>query len=115
MIPMKSEIVGREAEIKILQKLLVSEKPELLAIYGRRRIGKTYLIKSYYKDNLVFSCSGQQDGKTQEQLVNFTEQINFYFPGKKILLAPKTWQEAFVLMKAGIDSIPHKKKKVIFF
>jgi len=112
---MKSEIVGREAEIKILQKLLVSEKPELLAIYGRRRIGKTYLIKSYYKDNLVFSCSGQQDGKTQEQLVNFTEQINFYFPGKKILLAPKTWQEAFVLMKAGIDSIPHKKKKVIFF
>jgi uncharacterized protein len=74
-----------------------------------------FITRQIMKDNLVFSYSGQQDGKTQEQLINFTELLNAWFPEQKILLAPKTWQEAFVLMKAGIDSISLKKKKVIFF
>jgi AAA+ ATPase superfamily predicted ATPase len=88
------EIIGREKEIMILEKLLMSKKPELLAIYGRRRIGKTYLIKTYYRKSLSFSCSGQYDGKTREQLINFTEQLNNHFPEKKKMLAATTWQEA---------------------
>jgi len=50
---MKQSITGRIAEIKILEQLLKSNQPELLAIYGRRRVGKTYLIKNEYRLQLV--------------------------------------------------------------
>lgn len=112
---MKSAIIGREDEIKILERLLHSREPELLAIYGRRRVGKTFLIKSYYQEHIVFSCTGQYNGKTQGQLTNFAEQINLYFPGKKTILAPATWQDAFSILRECIDSLKGDKKKVIFF
>jgi len=112
---MKTSIVGREPEIKILERLLHSREPELLAIYGRRRVGKTFLIKSYYQEHIVFSCTGQNNGKTQEQLINFAEQLNLYFPGRKTILAPATWQEAFSVLRECIDSLKGDRKKVIFF
>jgi AAA+ ATPase superfamily predicted ATPase len=90
---MTAPIIGREAEIKILERLLHSGEPELLAIYGRRRVGKTFLIKTYYKEHLAFSCSGQYNGKTREQLTNFIEQLNIYFPQNKELLHADTWQQ----------------------
>lgn len=86
-----------------------------MAIYGRRRIGKTYLIKTYYKENLSFSCIGQYKGKTQEQLINFTEQLNTYFPDRKKMLAARTWQEAFQFLKERLNSLEYEGKKVIFF
>jgi AAA+ ATPase superfamily predicted ATPase len=112
---MATSIIGREAEIKILQRLLHSEEPELLAIYGRRRVGKTFLIKTYYKEYLAFSCSGQYNGKTREQLTNFIEQLNVYFPQNKELLHAETWQFAFKRLRSSLESIRGSKKKVIFF
>src|ERR1700742_2676243 len=112
---MATSIIGREAEIKILERLLHSGEPQLLAIYGRRRVGKTFLIKTYYKEHLAFSCSGQYNGKTQEQLANFTEQLNFYFPENRDLLRSETWQFAFNRLRYCLESTPISKKKVIFF
>ena len=51
---MKERIFAREREIEKLQRLLASEKPEFLAIYGRRRVGKTYLIQEFFKDKGIF-------------------------------------------------------------
>ncbi len=112
---MNTQIIGREEEINILEKLLKSREPELLAIYGRRRVGKTFLVKTYYKPNLIFSCSGQYNGKTNEQLINFSEQLNISFPAKKITSPAATWQEAFSRLRDSIEAIKHKRKKVIFF
>jgi len=112
---MNTKIIGREDEINILEKLLKSPEPELLAIYGRRRVGKTFLVRTYFKENLVFSCSGQYNGKTREQLVNFTEQLNVYFAPQKTILAAATWQEAFSQLRECLEKINHKKKKVVFF
>ena len=112
---MNPQIIGREEEIKILERLLHSKDAQLLAIYGRRRVGKTFLIRSYYREHLVFSCTGQYNGKTSEQLINFAEQLNLHFPKKKTLLAPATWQEAFSLLRESIDTLKGDKKKVIFF
>lgn len=112
---MNSLIIGREQEIKILDRLLNSKDAELLAIYGRRRVGKTFLIRSYYKQHLVFGCTGQYNGKTRAQLINFAEQLNLHFPEKKTIVAPATWQEAFSTLRECIDSIKGNKKKVIFF
>jgi uncharacterized protein len=112
---MNSEIIGREPELTILERLLHSKNPELLAIYGRRRVGKTFLIRSYYQQHLVFGCTGQYNGKIREQLINFGDQLNRYFPEKKTILAPATWQEAFFILQDRIDSLKSDKKKVIFF
>jgi predicted AAA+ superfamily ATPase len=112
---MATTIIGREAEIKILERLLHSGEPELLAIYGRRRVGKTFLIKTYYKEHLTFSCSGQYNGKTREQLTNFIEQLNVYFPKNKELLHADTWQYAFNRLRSSLENMPESKKKVIFF
>src|ERR1700761_3771544 len=107
---MNTQVIGREDELKILERLLHSKDPELLAIYGRRRVGKTFLIRSYYQQHLVFSCTGQPNAKTQEQLTNFAEQLNLYFPGKKTILAPGTWQEAFSMLREQIDSLKGDRK-----
>ena len=109
------EITGREAEKAILKKLSESQEPELLALYGRRRVGKTYLIKTYFKNNIAFSCSGQYLGKTKEQLINFALQLNHYFPDRKPEFPPITWQEAFLQLAKCLETTNHKGKKVVFF
>jgi len=109
------EIVGRVDEIKIMEELLKSETPELLAVYGRRRVGKTFLIKTYYSKHMTFSCSGQYNGKTREQLINFTDQLNKWFPNNKSSVAADTWQHAFARLKECIETVKHKRKKVLFF
>ncbi|MFN3664610.1 MAG: AAA family ATPase [Sediminibacterium sp.] len=112
---MSSIIIGREAEKTILENLLKSNAPELLAIYGRRRVGKTFLIKTYYKDNLTFSCSGQYQGKTNEQLINFAIQIGTCFPEHKPPVTPSSWQAAFQLLENCLDTKKDRQKKVLFF
>ena len=64
-------MIGRKQEIKRIQTLLTSNRSEFLAITGRRRVGKTYLIDTLLKDNYCFSMTGIQDGNTDAQLVNF--------------------------------------------
>lgn len=86
-----------------------------MAIYGRRRVGKTFLIKQYYHRHIIFSCTGQDKGKTQEQLINFASQLNVHFPNNQIMLAPTSWQEAFMALSERIESIKGHGKKVLFF
>jgi hypothetical protein len=73
------------------------------------------LISTYFKENLVFNCSGQHNGKTSEQLANFTEQLNKYFPTRKQLLAADSWQKAFNWLTQSLDTLEQKGKKVLFF
>jgi AAA+ ATPase superfamily predicted ATPase len=112
---MDSTIIGRQAEQKILEQLFHSKEPELLAIYGRRRLGKTFLIRSYYRHTLVFTCTGQYNEKTRRQLINFAEQLNLHFPEQKTIRAPATWQEAFSNLRERLDSLDGAGKKVILF
>lgn len=57
------KITGRKAEIKLLQSLLEKEESSFVAVYGRRRIGKTYLIRQVYQKETVFECSGLHQKK----------------------------------------------------
>ena len=52
------KIVGRKHEIKVFQELLEKSTPEYVANYGRRRVGKTYLIREVYQKHIVFEFSG---------------------------------------------------------
>lgn len=86
-------MVGRKEEIGILEDLLNSKKPEFLALYGRRRIGKTYLIKEFFNDSFSFYATGVQNCNTKQQLRVFKESLEKYGDRKKTI--PKDWFEAF--------------------
>ncbi len=60
---MANEIIGREEEIKLLEECYQSGKAELVAVYGRRRVGKTYLVKNLFQDRFDFFVTGQYEGK----------------------------------------------------
>lgn len=76
-------MIGRIEEIKILNNLLQSKEAELLCVLGRRRVGKTFLIRETFKTNIVFEFVGIQNGTRQEQLNQFTFSLQQTFGKKK--------------------------------
>ena len=52
------QLIGREEEKRILNRMLTTGSPELVAIYGRRRVGKTYLVHTFLKDKIIFELTG---------------------------------------------------------
>ena len=73
------KLIGREPEIERLDNILVSGQAEFLAVYGRRRVGKTFLIRQYLKDHIVFDFTGTKDGAKEEQLQNFYAEFKRWF------------------------------------
>ncbi len=69
------KVVGRIREIEILQDLEKSNKSELVVVYGRRRIGKTFLIREVYKNKMIFDVTGLHNGTLKDQLKNFHNQL----------------------------------------
>lgn len=115
---MENKIVGRVQEIKILNKMLASNKAEFLAIYGRRRVGKTYLIRQYFKNKpcYYFQITGVKNGSMKEQLYEFTRAIeNTFYQSGITLKEPNTWMKAFELLTNTIAEYATKKKIVLFF
>jgi hypothetical protein len=73
-------IIGRESEKKKLSKILNSNEAEFLAIYGRRRVGKTFLIHEFFQGRgLYFEVTGQKDAGLKMQLENFHQAVQEAF------------------------------------
>ncbi|MCB1117225.1 MAG: AAA family ATPase [Chlamydiia bacterium] len=109
------QITGREKEIKILQKLLDSNNPELLAVYGRRRVGKTYLIsRFFYGKGLYFELTGINRGSRQEQLNQFSKAMSEAFPTAGPFPSPKSWFTAFDILREQLERHPKKSKIILF-
>jgi len=112
-----NKISQRSPEIKVLDSLWRSPQAEFLAIYGRRRVGKTFLIEQYFKKiPTFFSFTGQRKTTTRVQVKNLSVKLKGYFPQQEF--APiKDWSDFFIELKKCItshDNISHQKK-VIFF
>jgi len=82
------DIIGRKDEIKELEKYYDSERPELVVVYGRRRVGKTYLIKEYFKSNFTFYFTGEINSSNAANLANFDRAILECQRGR-IILTPR--------------------------
>jgi predicted AAA+ superfamily ATPase len=104
-------MVGRKSEKAIIESLLKSQKSEFLAVTGRRRVGKTYLIDTLLGDYYCFSMTGIQNAKTSAQLVNFGIKLSDY---TNVSCSPKDWQEAFHQLKIYLRKLDKEKKQVIF-
>ena len=86
-------VIGRDFEKKKLTEIVESEQPAFVAIYGRRRVGKTYLVKEFFDNKFAFYATGLANGDTKTQLLNFTIYINQSFGTD--YKTPKTWLETF--------------------
>tara|TARA_B110000211_G_C14068585_1_gene548850 strand:+ start:996 stop:2408 length:1413 start_codon:yes stop_codon:yes gene_type:complete len=111
---MAKTIIGRVAEKEILTRALNSSRSELIAVYGRRRIGKTFLVREFYEKEIVFSVTGYSVGNRTVQIKNFMMKLNEVtdkFKGDK----PTDWIDTFSLLKKYITGLrATKRKKVIF-
>jgi uncharacterized protein len=104
---------GRENEQKILTAILQSKKPEFLAIYGRRRVGKTFLIREFFnhKPVLFLNTTGAKDASLHEQIEHFTKEISKTFYQSIPLQAGKSWDKTFELLTQAIHASKAKKSR----
>lgn len=107
-------IIGREDELALLSKIEKSEDAELIAVYGRRRVGKTFLIRNAFKKQLVFEFSGIHHVSLVQQLENFSDTLS-KASGSLPLAKPASWIQAFKMLTDYLTPLIKKQKKVVFF
>ena len=116
-------LIGREKEIAELEEVYHSDEAELVAVYGRRRVGKTYLINEVFRDRVVFTHAGLSpievndnakitNKRMKEQLLHFYQSLilNGLKPKKK----PTSWLEAFYLLETLLIQKDDGKRQVVF-
>lgn len=108
---MIKDIIGREKERELLNQYIDSNESEFIAIYGRRRVGKTFLIRKMFGERLAFYMTGMDNVTMQDQLLNFTLELR-KFSGKDIPV-PENWLYAFNSLSTYLESLPNGNK-IIF-
>jgi len=112
------DLIGRREEQVALIDFLKSNRPEFLAIYGRRRIGKTFLIKQTFakQDCVFFYATGIQHGMMSDQINRFTKEIGRVFYQGIDIKERKNWVETFDLLSDALEkNLPKNKKIILFF
>ena len=104
-------MIGRKQEIELLEQAYHSNRSEFIAIYGRRRVGKTFLVRQLFADKFAFTYSGMPNVSTKVQLHNFYKEL--LAQGCQAQSAPKNWTDAFFMLRELVASKP-EGKKVIF-
>jgi AAA+ ATPase superfamily predicted ATPase len=113
---MKTLLTGRKREIATLKKALASDESEMVSVIGRRRVGKTFLIQSVYKEQIAFEISGLQYAEKNDQLRSFRQRLREAFPGLAEQPVPKDWLDAFFQLTEALDATGNNEaKRVIFF
>lgn len=106
---MKRILVGREAERKLLKEYLDTEKSEFIVVYGRRRVGKTFLIREVLGNEACFSLTGMENADMHDQLANFYFTLRRDYPSA---VQPQSWIEAFDELQSYLESLPEGRKTV---
>ena len=108
----KKHLIGRERERQLLDDICRSGKAEFVAVYGRRRIGKTFLVDSYFDQKYDFFMAGMYEATKREQLTNFAHQLSQY--SKEVQPVPPDWMEAFFQLQHYLQTLHDKDCIVVF-
>ena len=103
-------IIGRDLEKSILERAFRSNESEFIAIFGRRRVGKTHLIRKYFGDFICFEIVGQYDGTLKDQLNNFANGLSKAIGLGIRMQRPASWNEAFQQLEQYLESPAIKAK-----
>lgn len=111
------KIIGRSKEKGELDEAYNSNNAEFIAVYGRRRVGKTYLIKNFFqaKKCVYFQMTGIYKGSLNNQLSRFSKELGAAFYRDASIKIPMNWMDAFEELTHAIQQIPKNKKIIIFF
>ena len=110
-----NQIIGRESEITVLDRLYHLSEASLIAIYGRRRIGKTFLVSHYFQTKGVYlEITGSKNSSLEEQLKNFHREFSSLFPHAIDQSPPKDWSEAFLRIQKSVEQQGSKNKMILF-
>ena len=107
----RKSIVGRKHEQEILQMCVDSPKAEFIAVYGRRRIGKTYLVKQFFGEKFDFYTTGIYNVSRAEQLKRWQEQLYRYSGTKRT--RPKDWFEAFMQLQEFVELLKFGNQMIL--
>ena len=112
-------VIGREKEIQELTKVLQSDRPEFVVLYGRRRVGKTFLIDNVYKDCIVFRHAGlpPKKAKPKQRLKLQLDAFAVSLKRSGVELPSEglaSWMDAFFALERYLDCLDKKKKQVVF-
>lgn len=107
-------IIGRKEEINIFKQLQEGQKPAFVAVYGRRRVGKTYLVKQIFSKSFSFYMTGVANVTTRQHLSNFHVALVARYPEAERFRQPKDWFQAFQQLISILEIQDETVKKVIF-
>ena len=106
-------IIGRKAEIKRLMAAVDSPRSEFIALYGRRRVGKTFLINQVFRNQFIFKMTGVIEGTLKDQFTAFADAMSDY--GYDIPEMPKDWMSAFIMLKNALKQKANSGERCIIF
>lgn len=109
--------IGRENESKILESAYHEKRSVLSVVYGRRRIGKSYLLQHFSKSHPSIYIEGLEKQPTSRQIENFMRALSHHFNDPLILrMKLKAWSEVFDFLTQKIDlNWKNKSKTLIIF
>lgn len=109
-------LVGRGPERRLLESAMASPEAELIAVYGRRRVGKTFLIRKHFHGDLAFELTGMYGAGFRTQLQTFADSLRRATgAGAASGPAPASWREAFAALAAALGRLPRRKRKRVVF
>ncbi|HLP53778.1 MAG TPA: ATP-binding protein [Fluviicola sp.] len=114
MKPTEKKIIGRVHEQQLLASICTSNGSDLLAVTGRRRIGKTYLVRTYFQEKLHFDFSGVINADWDQQLQSFHYALGMREKQSANRTKPANWLEAFHQLTLYLDSLKTTEKKIVF-
>ncbi|MEK7253708.1 MAG: ATP-binding protein, partial [Bacteroidota bacterium] len=108
------KLFGREKELAKLNSYLASERSEFVAVYGRRRVGKTFLVRNAYQDKITFQLTGIVNVPMAQQLGNFHAELLKRSHGLSARQPATDWFSAFRQLIEFLEKKPGAEKKIIF-
>lgn len=109
----QQQIIGRKSEIERLNKYASSSQAEFIAIYGRRRVGKTFLVNQVFHSRLAFSMTGVIGGGRESQIEAFVDGMDLYFGEAK---KPNNWHDAFRMLRRHLmKRLVNGEPCIVFF
>lgn len=108
-----SKFIGREKECTVLQKCVESDSAQLVIVYGRRRVGKTFLINQFFNGRFDFKVTGLYNQPKESQLKAFMTELDSQTQRENTV--PNDWMDAFILLKTYLASLEKNEKHIVFF